>query len=162
MHPMSNAIELDQVRHKAGSSFEIRDLSPHVPIRSIYRFLGPNGSGKTTTIRLLMGMHRASAGRISVLGHAIPTGDDPRPLLRTKGGGRHKASRDVRPVGSGDPNTGVGGRRRLSCWGRRCVPGIPHSRTDVRRISTTASGPRVDSCGVGEASTGPTSVCRTG
>lgn len=72
MDPMSNAIELESVRHKAGSSFEIRDLSLRVPHASIYGFLGPNGSGKTTTIRLLMGMHRASAGKISVLGHSIP------------------------------------------------------------------------------------------
>jgi ABC-2 type transport system ATP-binding protein len=43
-----------------------------VPSGSIYGFLGPNGSGKTTTIRLCLGLLRAGRGTIHVLGHAIP------------------------------------------------------------------------------------------
>jgi len=37
-----------------------------------YGFLGPNGSGKTTTVRLLLGLAFATSGRIEVLGRAIP------------------------------------------------------------------------------------------
>lgn len=39
-----------------------------VPAGGVYGFLGPNGSGKTTTIRCLLGLVAPSAGRASVLG----------------------------------------------------------------------------------------------
>ncbi|HVE64549.1 MAG TPA: ABC transporter ATP-binding protein [Mycobacteriales bacterium] len=37
-----------------------------------YGFLGPNGSGKTTTVRMLLGLVFATSGRIEVLGHEVP------------------------------------------------------------------------------------------
>ena len=40
----------------------------------VFGFLGPNGSGKTTTIRLLLGLVHADAGRMRVLGHPVPEG----------------------------------------------------------------------------------------
>ncbi len=39
----------------------------------MFGFLGPNGSGKTTTIRMLLGLASATAGTISLLGHPIPS-----------------------------------------------------------------------------------------
>src|SRR5207248_416047 len=60
-------------------TFEIRDLRLNVPLGAVYGFLGPNGSGKTTTIRLVLGLLRPLAGRITVLGADIP-GDAPRAL----------------------------------------------------------------------------------
>ncbi len=62
MGPKNNAIELKNVCYRAGPSFEIRDLTLNVPYGSICGFLGPNGSGKTTTIRLFIGMHQATSG----------------------------------------------------------------------------------------------------
>jgi ABC-2 type transport system ATP-binding protein len=67
-----NAIELRDVRCRLGKGFEIRDLALSVPAGSVYGFLGPNGSGKTTTIRLMLGMLRPDGGTITVLGHGIP------------------------------------------------------------------------------------------
>jgi len=43
-----------------------------VPRGSVYGFLGPNGSGKTTTIRLLLGLIRPTAGHHELLGEAMP------------------------------------------------------------------------------------------
>ena len=43
-----------------------------VPRGGVYGFLGPNGSGKTTTIRLLLGLIRPTAGRHTLLGEPMP------------------------------------------------------------------------------------------
>jgi len=69
---VNSAIELSGVGWKAGRSFELKDVSLRVPAGSIYGFLGPNGSGKTTTIRIVMGMLKADRGAIQVLGRSVP------------------------------------------------------------------------------------------
>jgi ABC-2 type transport system ATP-binding protein len=69
---MTNAIETRDLAYRAGKDFEIRSLSLNVREGSIYGFLGPNGSGKTTTIRLLLGMLRSRGGTIEVLGRGVP------------------------------------------------------------------------------------------
>jgi len=69
---MSTAIETRGLAYRAGRDFEIRGLDLAVREGSIYGFLGPNGSGKTTTIRLLLGMLRARAGTIRLLGREVP------------------------------------------------------------------------------------------
>ena len=43
-----------------------------VPRGSVYGFLGPNGSGKTTTIRVLLGLAGATGGEVEVLGRPMP------------------------------------------------------------------------------------------
>ena len=45
-----------------------------VPAGSVYGFLGPNGSGKTTTIRMLLGLAFATSGRAELLGVPMPDG----------------------------------------------------------------------------------------
>jgi ABC-2 type transport system ATP-binding protein len=71
---MTHAIAIDRLAYRAGRHFAIRDLTMRVPNGSVYGFLGPNGSGKTTTIRLLLGMLPPADGAITVLGHEIPRG----------------------------------------------------------------------------------------
>ncbi len=46
----------------------MNDLTLDVPEGSIYGFIGPNGSGKTTTIRMIMNIILPDAGKIVVLG----------------------------------------------------------------------------------------------
>jgi ABC-type multidrug transport system ATPase subunit len=45
-----------------------------VPAGSVYGFLGPNGSGKTTTLRMLLGLVSPTAGEIDLLGEPMPAG----------------------------------------------------------------------------------------
>jgi ABC-2 type transport system ATP-binding protein len=79
---MSNAIEIRGLTWRPGRSFALRELDLTVPAVAIYGFLGPNGSGKTSTIRLLLGMARPQAGRVTVLGGSVPR-DLPAILART-------------------------------------------------------------------------------
>lgn len=51
--------------------FGVRDLDLNVPEGSIYGFLGPNGSGKTTTIRLLLDLLRPDSGQIALFGQPL-------------------------------------------------------------------------------------------
>ncbi len=69
---MTDAIRIRDLTWRAGKEFALRDLSMTVPTGAIYGFLGPNGSGKTTTIRLMLGMLAPEHGTIDVLGHAMP------------------------------------------------------------------------------------------
>ena len=50
----------------------VQDLWLDVPRSRIFGFLGPNGCGKSTTIRMLCGLLTPTAGEINVLGHEIP------------------------------------------------------------------------------------------
>jgi ABC-2 type transport system ATP-binding protein len=68
----SPAISIRNLAWRAGKAFAIENLSMTVPHGAIYGFLGPNGSGKTTTISLMLGMLPPAAGTIEVLGHAMP------------------------------------------------------------------------------------------
>jgi ABC-2 type transport system ATP-binding protein len=55
-----------------GGQLAVDGIDLAVPAGSVYGFLGPNGSGKTTTIRMLLGLIQPTAGRHSVLGMAMP------------------------------------------------------------------------------------------
>jgi ABC-2 type transport system ATP-binding protein len=69
---MTNAIDIQRLCYRAGRTFDIKDLDLHVPQGAIYGFLGPNGCGKTTTIRLMLGLLRPLSGRVTLLGEAVP------------------------------------------------------------------------------------------
>ena len=65
-----SAISLDGVTKRFGTHVAVNNLSLEVPERSIYGFIGPNGSGKTTTIRMIMHILLPDSGRITVLGRS--------------------------------------------------------------------------------------------
>jgi ABC-2 type transport system ATP-binding protein len=50
----------------------VEDLDLAVPTGGVHGFLGPNGSGKTTTIRMLLGLARATRGRMRLFGEPVP------------------------------------------------------------------------------------------
>jgi ABC-2 type transport system ATP-binding protein len=55
-----------------GKHTAVNGIDLEVPRGSVFGFLGPNGSGKTTTIRMLLGLISPTAGEVEILGHAIP------------------------------------------------------------------------------------------
>ena len=65
------AIAIVGVTKQFGDHIAVDDLSLTVPAGAIYGFIGPNGSGKTTTIRMIMNIILPDRGHIAVLGQAI-------------------------------------------------------------------------------------------
>lgn len=63
-----DAVEIDGVTKRFGEHLAVDDLSLRVPRGSIYGFIGPNGSGKTTTLRMIMRILHPDSGHIRVLG----------------------------------------------------------------------------------------------
>jgi ABC-2 type transport system ATP-binding protein len=70
------AIEVEGLTKSFGNRVVVQDLSMQVKRGSIYGFLGPNGSGKTTTIRMLCGLLTPDKGRGRCLGYDILTETD--------------------------------------------------------------------------------------
>lgn len=50
----------------------VEGLDLDVPVGGVHGFLGPNGSGKTTTIRMLLGLVRADSGSMEIFGETVP------------------------------------------------------------------------------------------
>ncbi len=69
----SAAIALEGLVVKYGDKVAVDGLSLQVPIGSVFGFLGPNGSGKTTTIKALLGFRSPDAGSAKVLGYDVVT-----------------------------------------------------------------------------------------
>lgn len=66
------AIEASNLTRKFGAMTAVSSLNLQVDKQQIYGFLGPNGSGKTTVIRLLTGLLKPTAGKVNVLGCNLP------------------------------------------------------------------------------------------
>ncbi|EOX4461212.1 ABC transporter ATP-binding protein [Vibrio alginolyticus] len=75
------AIQAENVVKKFGDFTAINNITLNVPKGCIYGFLGPNGCGKSTTIRVLTGLLSPSEGNVDVLGLEIPKQSE---LLRLK------------------------------------------------------------------------------
>lgn len=75
------AIQAQNVVKKFGDFTAINDITLNVPKGTIYGFLGPNGCGKSTTIRVLTGLLSPTKGSVDVLGLEIPKQSE---MLRLK------------------------------------------------------------------------------
>ena len=65
------AISVDDLSKKYGDRNALSHATFQVPLGTICGFVGPNGSGKTTTIRMLLGLIEASGGSGEILGESI-------------------------------------------------------------------------------------------
>src|SRR5215217_6853364 len=65
---MENAISVSGLSKNFGRTRALDGLDLAVARGEVHGFLGPNGSGKTTTIRILLGLLRADAGTATLLG----------------------------------------------------------------------------------------------
>lgn len=66
------AIESDALTKRFGQQTAVDSIDLAVPQGSVFGFLGPNGSGKTTSIRMLLGLVQPTSGTVRVLGEQMP------------------------------------------------------------------------------------------
>jgi ABC-2 type transport system ATP-binding protein len=66
-----DAVEIEHVTKTYGAVTAVDDLSLVVPEGRIYGFIGPNGSGKTTTLRMIMRIRYPDRGSIRVFGETL-------------------------------------------------------------------------------------------
>ena len=65
--PSTTALQVEGLHKSFGRTHALRGLDLTVPTGQVTGFLGPNGSGKTTVIRVLLGLLRADSGKVTLL-----------------------------------------------------------------------------------------------
>lgn len=66
------AVQTRDLRKRYRGRAAVDGLDLRVPAQGVHGFLGPNGSGKTTTIRMLLGLVRPDGGRMRIFGTSVP------------------------------------------------------------------------------------------
>ncbi|MFT7053393.1 MAG: ABC-2 type transport system ATP-binding protein [Psychromonas sp.] len=66
------AVKVTNISKKFGDFSAIKGIDLEIPKGCIYGFLGPNGCGKSTTLRMLTGLLKPTSGQVKVLGLEIP------------------------------------------------------------------------------------------
>ncbi|MBI1826267.1 MAG: ABC transporter ATP-binding protein [Planctomycetes bacterium] len=61
-----NVIHVEKLTKRYGARLAVNDISFNVPKGSLFGFLGPNGSGKTTTMRIMLGLLKSTTGTARV------------------------------------------------------------------------------------------------
>lgn len=150
------AIDIQQVTKRFVDFTAVNDVSLSVPEGSIYGFIGPNGSGKTTTIRMIMNILLPDAGTVSVFGkHSSTTARDEvgylpeerglykrmevRRLLRYYGQLKGKSLKEVDPV----INTWLE-RFQLTGWANKKIEALSKGMAQKTQfISAIVSSPKL-------------------
>ncbi len=70
--PARWAIEVRGLAKRFRSVQAVAGMDLHIPVGGVHGLLGPNGSGKTTTLRMLLGLIRPDAGKMWIFGHPVP------------------------------------------------------------------------------------------
>ncbi|NUR05822.1 MAG: ABC transporter ATP-binding protein [Nocardioidaceae bacterium] len=68
------AVATTGLTKRFGHQVAVDGIDLEAPVGAVYGFLGPNGSGKTTTIRMLLGLVAPTAGGVRILGEPMPAG----------------------------------------------------------------------------------------
>jgi ABC-2 type transport system ATP-binding protein len=79
------AVQAESITKRFGDFVAVNAISFEVRAGEIFGFLGPNGSGKTTTIRMILGLLQPTAGRIVVLGQEMQGGREAAAVRRRVG-----------------------------------------------------------------------------
>jgi ABC-2 type transport system ATP-binding protein len=150
------AIEIENVTKRFGDFTAVNGVSLSVPEGSIYGFIGPNGSGKTTTLRMIMNILLPDSGSVAVFGqHSSATARDNvgylpeerglykrmevRRLLRYYGQLKGKSLKDVDPV----INTWLE-RFQLTAWANKKIEALSKGMAQKTQfISAIVSSPKL-------------------
>ena len=150
-----NAIEIRGVSKRFGTVVAVSDLTLDVPEGSIYGFIGPNGSGKTTTIRMIMNILLPDQGEIMVLGrHSHSSRDEVGYLPEERGLYKRMTVRRVlryygqlkgRSLSQLDPMINHWlDRLQLSAWADKKVQTLSKGMSQkVQFISAVVSNPKL-------------------
>lgn len=65
---IENVVQLDGVSKRFGAQTAVDNLDLVVPAGTIFGFIGPNGSGKTTSLRMILRIYQPDSGQVNVLG----------------------------------------------------------------------------------------------
>ncbi|HEX3650757.1 MAG TPA: ABC transporter ATP-binding protein [Pseudonocardiaceae bacterium] len=133
--PVATAVRTTGLRKVFRGTVAVDHLDLEVPSGSVLGMLGPNGSGKTTTIRMLLGLVRPTEGEVELLGQRMPDGAAralPRVGALVEGPGFH-------PFLSGEDNL----RRIAAAEPLLATKDITRSVTDaLERVGLTAAKQR--------------------
>ncbi|MFB9330996.1 ABC transporter ATP-binding protein [Paenibacillus aurantiacus] len=115
--PNGSIVQLKNVTKRIGRRTIIENLSLDLPEAQVFGFLGPNGSGKTTTIRMMVGLMAMTEGDVVIRGHSV----------------RHDFEKAIRHVGAIVENPEMykylSGYDNLLLFSRM-IPGITRQRID--------------------------------
>ncbi len=148
------AVDIDQVTKTFGSFTAVNNLSLRVPEGSIYGFIGPNGSGKTTTLRMIMRILHPDYGVIRVLGEDSlgAANDQVGYLPEERGLYKTMKVRDVLKFyaqlkGLWDPNAAIDAwleRMGLTAWANKKVEALSKGMSQkVQFIATVVARPKL-------------------
>lgn len=68
---MESILKISDLSKKYGGEYAVQNLNMHIAQGDIYGFLGQNGSGKTTTIRMILGLIKPTSGYVELFGEPL-------------------------------------------------------------------------------------------
>jgi ABC-2 type transport system ATP-binding protein len=151
---MNSAVTIEHVTKTFGTFAAVDDLGLEVPPNSIYGFIGPNGSGKTTTLRMIMRILLPDTGHIRVLGEETwkAASDRVAYLPEERGLYRQMKVRDVlrfyaQLKGFNNPDGAINEwleRLNLSEWANKKVEALSKGMSQkVQFIATVIASPQL-------------------